>query len=93
MVLSYPDITGKRKTKWFPTGLPREAIWGNFIRRCTICSLLTVSARLPVKNGKTRIKCGKISHIIGMKIKLNPLGKTKEERETAYSEKTDRYSR
>ena len=22
MVLSYPDITGKRKTKWFPTGLP-----------------------------------------------------------------------
>ena len=21
MVLSYPDITGKRKTKWFPTGL------------------------------------------------------------------------
>lgn len=22
MVLNYPDITGKRKTKWFPTGLP-----------------------------------------------------------------------
>lgn len=22
MVLSYPDITGKRKTKWFPIGLP-----------------------------------------------------------------------
>lgn len=22
MVLSYPNITGKRKTKWFPTGLP-----------------------------------------------------------------------
>ena len=22
MVLSYPDAAGKRKTKWFPTGLP-----------------------------------------------------------------------
>jgi len=22
MVLSYPDASGKRKTKWFPTGLP-----------------------------------------------------------------------
>ena len=76
--------TRTRACRRSPWTRSRGAISENTIRRCTICSLLTVSARLPVKNGKTRIKCGKISHIIGMKIKLNPLGKTKEERETCF---------
>ena len=43
------------------------------------------------RGGGTGIKCGRISHIIGMKkIRENPLGKAKEERETCFPQAGER---